>query len=246
MHRPSGYIFVGKHAPPPTSKKLFSFHTNDSLQARAGVKNNRYKDDYAAVGTAFAPAIVSVAGHIHPEFLRLLWVLADKQTHNYYALIGAEEEIGSEAFTWSRARTFGYNKNSIRKALAYATATRLHLSVHSTAPPARRQAVQVSSAECLMHGAARASQRAAPCPAPPRPTVNVDVGTPSVATSAHANCAGSSGEIDVVDDGTHAAGGVAAAEWLAATLGGGDVTAGGEPKIELYHHHGGGRLLVDL
>ena len=31
----------------------------------------------------------------------------------------------------------------------------------------------------------------------------------------------------MVDDGTHAAGGVAAAEWLAATLGVGDVTAGG-------------------
>jgi len=78
-------------------------HTNDSLQARAGAKNRKYKEDYAAVGTAFTPAIVSVAGQIHPEFLRLLWVLADKQTRNYYALIGAEEEIGSEAFTWSRA-----------------------------------------------------------------------------------------------------------------------------------------------
>jgi hypothetical protein len=76
-------------------------HTNDYLQARAGAKNGKYKEDYAAVGTAFAPTIVSVTGQIHPEFLRLLWVLADKQTHNYYALIGAEEKIGSEAFTWS-------------------------------------------------------------------------------------------------------------------------------------------------
>jgi len=84
-------------------------HTNDYLQVHAGVKNRRYKDDYAAVGTA----VVSVAGQIHPEFLRLLWVLADKHTRNYYALIGAEEEIGSEAFTWSRAQTFSFNKNSI-------------------------------------------------------------------------------------------------------------------------------------
>ena len=76
-------------------------HTNDYLQARATIKNNQYKADYAAVCTAFAPAIVPVAGQIHPEFLRLLWGLADKQTRNYYAFIGAEEEIGSEAFTWS-------------------------------------------------------------------------------------------------------------------------------------------------
>jgi len=53
-------------------------HTNDYLQARATIKNNWYKADYAAVGTAFALAIVSVAGQIHPQFLRSLWVLADK------------------------------------------------------------------------------------------------------------------------------------------------------------------------
>jgi len=100
-------------------------HTNDYLQARVGVNNRRHKGDYAAFGTAFAAAIVSVAGQIHPKFLRHLWVLADKQTQNYYAFIGAEKEIGSEAFTWSRARTFSYNKNSIGKAIAYATATHL-------------------------------------------------------------------------------------------------------------------------
>jgi len=65
-----------------------------------------------------------VAVQIHPEFLRLLWVLADKRTRNYYALIGAEEEIGSEAFMRSRARTFSFNKNSIGNAIAHATATR--------------------------------------------------------------------------------------------------------------------------
>jgi len=199
-------------------------HTNDYLQA----KNGKYKEDYAAVGTAFAPAIVSVAGQIHPGFLRLLWVLADKQTHNYYALIGAEEEIGSEAFTWSRVHKFIFNKNSIGKAIAYATATRPHLSVHSTAPPSRCQPVQpILSAECIMLGAAHASHHATPRPAPPRPAVNVDVGAPIVAPSAHASRVGAPGEVDVADDGTHAAGDVAASEWLAANLGGGVVDTGG-------------------
>jgi len=78
----------------------------------------------------FAPAIVSVAGQIHPEFLRLLRVLADKQMRNYYALIFAEDE----AFTWSRADMFSFNKNSIGKAISSATATRLHLRAqHSSA-----------------------------------------------------------------------------------------------------------------
>jgi len=187
-----------------------------------------YKEDYAAVGMAFAPAIVSVAGQIHPEFHRLLWFLADKQTRNCYALIGAEKEIGSEAFTWSRGRTFSFNKNSIGKAIAYATATRLHLFVHSTAPQSRRQpGPPISSAECLMHGAAHASHCATPHPTPHHPAVNVDVGAPSVALSACANRAGASGEVDVVDDGAHAASGLAALEGLAANLGGGVVAASG-------------------
>jgi len=131
-----------------------------------------------------------------------------------------EEQIVGESFTWSRARTFSFNS----KAISYATTTRLHLSVHSTALPARHQACQsTSSAECLMHGAANASHCATPRPAPPRPAVIVCDGAHSVAPSAHATRTGVSGEADVVADGTHAASGVAVTEWLAAT----DVNAGG-------------------
>jgi hypothetical protein len=67
-----------------------TMRTNDYLQEHARVKITKYSADYVVVGTAFAPAIVSVAGQIHPEFLRLPWVLADKQTHNYYALISTQ------------------------------------------------------------------------------------------------------------------------------------------------------------
>jgi len=52
----------------------------DYLNARARIQNNRYKSDYAVKNIAFAPVILSVAGKIHHEFLRLLWVLADMQT----------------------------------------------------------------------------------------------------------------------------------------------------------------------
>jgi len=69
-----------------------TMQTNDCLQERAGVNIMKYRTDYAVVGMVFAPAIVSVTGQIHPEFLRLLRVLADKQRHKYYLLIGAEEK----------------------------------------------------------------------------------------------------------------------------------------------------------
>ena len=61
-------------------------------------------------------------------------------------------------------------------------------------------------------GAAYALHREAPHPAPPRSAVNVDVGAPSVTTSAHADRAVASGQVDVADVGTDAAGGVAALE----------------------------------
>jgi len=61
--------------------------------------------------------------------------------------------------------------------------------------------------------------RAPPRPAPPGPVVNVGEGAHNVAPSTHATCADASRDADVVAGGTHAAGGVAAAEWLAATLG---------------------------
>jgi len=129
-------------------------------------------------------------GQIHPEFLRLLWVLSDKQTRNYYALIGAEEEIGSEAFTWSRARTFSFNKNSVPSQslmpLSNAYTSPCTVQFHSRRQPGH----PISSAECLMHGDARASHRATPRPAPPHPAINEDVGTPIVVPSAHTNCAG--------------------------------------------------------
>ena len=53
-------------------------HSNDVLQARANVKNNKFKDVYGLIGKAFAPAIVGMSGQIHADFLRLLWVFADK------------------------------------------------------------------------------------------------------------------------------------------------------------------------
>jgi len=88
-------------------------HLGDYLNAQARIKNNSYKFDYAAKNIAFAPAILSVACKIHPEFLRLLWVLADMQTVKYFDVVGEEEDIGNERFKWRRASTFSYNRNAI-------------------------------------------------------------------------------------------------------------------------------------
>ena len=87
----------------------------DSMETQLGdYLNARSKigkfSDYAAKNIAFAPAIPSVVGKIHLEFLCLLWVLADMQTVKYFNFVGDEKDIGNERFKWSRASTFGYNK----------------------------------------------------------------------------------------------------------------------------------------
>jgi len=42
---------------------------------------------------AFAPAILGMSSQIHVDFLRLLWVLADKQMRSYYESMGKDDKI---------------------------------------------------------------------------------------------------------------------------------------------------------
>ena len=69
---------------------------NSVTTLTAGYKIGKFRRDYAAKDIAFAPAMLSVAGKIHLEFLRLLWVLADMQTVKYFNLVGDEKDIGNE------------------------------------------------------------------------------------------------------------------------------------------------------
>jgi len=94
-------------------------------------------DVYGVVHKAFAPAIGGMSGQIHADFLRLLWVLADKQMLSYYESMGKEDKIGTEAFRWARAKVFNCNNNSVGRAIVFGCATpgRCHLSAHSPTLP---------------------------------------------------------------------------------------------------------------
>ena len=72
-------------------------HSNDVLQARAKVKKQLVQGRLWA-HKAFAPAIVGMSGQIHADFLRLLWILADKQMRSYYESMGKENKIGLRLF----------------------------------------------------------------------------------------------------------------------------------------------------
>jgi hypothetical protein len=72
-----------------------------------------YREDYSAsdVNKAFLPALVSTCGRIHGKFLRLLYILAHRQTVKFFETIG--EEPSNEAFTWRRAEYLFHNRAAI-------------------------------------------------------------------------------------------------------------------------------------
>jgi len=115
----------------------------------------KFRRDYAAKNINVAPAILSVASKIHPELLRLWWVLADMQTVKDFNLVGDEEDIRNEGLKWSRASTFSYNRNTIGLAVASASAIRTHLLVHGTTHPTNAASVcrPRSAADCLIRSA---------------------------------------------------------------------------------------------
>ena len=52
-----------------------------------------YRHVYSMWHKAFAPAIVGMSGQIHADFLRLFWVLTDKQMLSYFE--SKEDKIGN-------------------------------------------------------------------------------------------------------------------------------------------------------
>jgi len=136
-----------------------------------------------------ALAIVAMADQIHSEFLRLLWVLADKQTRNYYTLvrilISVEDSCGVEFASFVVTRT------QLARPLFMPLP---HASTSQAGQP-------MFSTDYLMHCAAHVSHHAPPRPSPPCSALNVGVGAHSVASSGLATRAGASGEADVFADG---------------------------------------------
>jgi len=115
----------------------------------------KFRRDYAAKNIAFAPAILSVAGKIHPEFLGLLWVLVDMPTARYFNLVGDEEDIGNERFKWSRASKFSYNRHAIGLTVLQCTPPLLVLNSHPSRYPWNSGPIQLARGDVGTSAAAR-------------------------------------------------------------------------------------------
>ena len=112
------------------------------LNNAARAKVHKYREDSSAsdVNKAFLSALLSTSGRIHGEFLRLLYILAHRQTVKFFETVG--EEPSNEAFTWRRAESFFHDCAAIGIACAQATALRTHVAPHT----ARRLPLPLSNA----------------------------------------------------------------------------------------------------
>ena len=103
------------------------------LEATARTKINRYRDAYATTpGTtyAFLPCVISTSGRIHGEFLRLLYILAHRQTERWFDHIG-DRHPSTEAFTWRRGEYFWRIRAAIGCSAARATGRRTCVAPHT-------------------------------------------------------------------------------------------------------------------
>jgi len=82
----------------------------------------KFRCDYAAKNIAIVPAILSVAGKIHSEFLHLLWVMADVQTVKYFCVADDDYTSGLSA------------SNGFELAHSAVTGMRLALPLHMLLP----------------------------------------------------------------------------------------------------------------
>ena len=96
-----------------------------ALNLRARKEVAKYRDDYLAPDhrRAFLPAVVSTSGRIHGEPLRVLYILADIKTNQFFSNSG-DKDYSHEAFRWRRGEFFWHMRAKLGVACAQAATMR--------------------------------------------------------------------------------------------------------------------------
>ena len=107
--------------------------TDAPLRLAAQRKINNYRQQYADnQNISFLPAIVSTSTRMHGEFLRLLFLQAQRETEAHFTAVGMSSQRNhSDSFRFNRA-AFNQSLKSkvgLAAALAKAVALRINLNV---------------------------------------------------------------------------------------------------------------------
>jgi hypothetical protein len=102
---------------------------NGALDAAVKEKLDHYEHDYNERNFFFLPAVTTTSGRISGDFLRLLYILSQRQAANYFTRMGIIDP-SPQAFKQRRGSYFCYNRAAIGLACAQATAVRIDIAPH--------------------------------------------------------------------------------------------------------------------
>ena len=83
-----------------------------ALDAVVKAKLDNYLHDYNERNFFFLPAVKTTSGRISGDFLRLLYILSDRQADSYFARMGLLDP-STKAFKQRRGSYFYYNRAAI-------------------------------------------------------------------------------------------------------------------------------------
>ena len=85
---------------------------NGELDAAVKAKLDNYQHDYNERNVFFLPAVMTTSGRISGDFLRLLYILSNRQADNYFSRMGLLDP-STKAFKQRRVTYFYYNRAAI-------------------------------------------------------------------------------------------------------------------------------------
>ena len=80
--------FHGACADPARNGEASHADANGALDAAVKAKLENYQHDYNERNFFFLPAVMTTSGRISGDFLRLLYILSNRQAHNYFTRMG--------------------------------------------------------------------------------------------------------------------------------------------------------------
>ena len=102
---------------------------NGALDAAVKAKLDNYLHDYNERNFFFLHTVMTTSGRISGDFLRLLYILSNRQADNYFTHMGLLDP-STKAFKQRRGTYFYYNRAAIGLACAQATAMRIDIAPH--------------------------------------------------------------------------------------------------------------------
>ncbi len=126
-----------RHRADPTLNGHLKYPHNldQSLNDAPAEKIRKYRADYnnrPPSAVSFMPAIASMSGRLHSEFVRLLFLQTHRETDRFFAASGVQSAQSTSVFHFHRAAFLQQLKSKVGLALAKTAALRIVLNLDAS------------------------------------------------------------------------------------------------------------------